>query len=207
VAGRLGPIEEKQSEANDQPASLKGRLARIERLESELMKKAGELFSLNTSLYHADFFVLGAIKRTVAQSSGFRMLIEARNFQCAAALVRMQIDTAMRLNGLRLVKDRDALCVALLEGKPFNKLKDAEGKPMSDLHLRKQLEPPPLLRRHCAQAVNQVSEGRGDPSVEADHSPASTKGKRPVRPRLRHLARRLRRNGSGGSADPDRQRR
>ena len=44
-----------------------------------------------------------------AQARGFRDLIEARNFPCAAAILRLQIDTAMRINALSLVDDPDAI--------------------------------------------------------------------------------------------------
>lgn len=125
--------------AASQP-SLSQRLATLERLEKELLRKPHQLLGRNMTIYSADMFIFGATKRTIAQASAFRSLIEARNFQVAAALVRMQIDTAMRLNGLRIVADRNALCDALLAGTPFNKMKDVSGRPMTDANLRRELE-------------------------------------------------------------------
>jgi len=81
-------------------ATLPDRLARIERLETELLRKAAASIEKGFTIYHADWFVMGAIRRTIAQSNGFRGLISARNVLCAAALLRMQLDTWDRLNTL-----------------------------------------------------------------------------------------------------------
>src|SRR3954451_13098752 len=100
--------------------TLADRLGMIERLEEELMRKGTALMKKNTALSHADMFILGATRRVLAQAKGFRMLIIERNFPCAAAILRMQLDTAMRMNGLLLVEDLDVFCDELLQGKRFN---------------------------------------------------------------------------------------
>ncbi len=88
---------------------------------------------------HSTLFVIGALKRTLAQSQGFRDLIGAKNFPCAAAILRMQIDIAMRINTLLLFKERDACCQAILGGKRFNTLKDSVGNKLTDNYLRRKL--------------------------------------------------------------------
>lgn len=123
----------------DEGAGLAQRLLRIDRLESELTRKGAATLGKSTNLGHADFFLCGAIRRTLAQARGFRDLIEARNFPCAAAILRLQIDTAMRINALSLVEDPDATCKAVLDGEKFNRLKDRDGKKMSDAYLREKL--------------------------------------------------------------------
>lgn len=84
-------------------------------------------------------FVMGALRRTLAQAHGFRDLIVAKNFPCAAGVLRMQLDTAMRVNALLLVADRDQFCNEVLSGKQFNKLKDATANRLADAHLRQKL--------------------------------------------------------------------
>lgn len=79
------------------------------------------------------------MRRTLAQSRGFRELITSRNFPCAAAIVRLQIDTAMRINGLSLVDDIDGFCSELINGKRYNKMKDRDGKTLKDFYLRSKL--------------------------------------------------------------------
>ncbi len=118
---------------------LATRLARLDRFEAELVRKAAPLLGATTALSHADFFVVGATRRTLAQARGFKQLIEARNFPCAAAVLRMQIDTAMRVNGLFLVDDMVAACRSVLDGARFNTLRDRAGNKLSDAHLRAEL--------------------------------------------------------------------
>ncbi len=118
---------------------LTDRLKRIDQLESELTRKGAAILGKAVDLTHADFFIFGALRRTLAQARGFRDLIEARNFPCAAAILRLQIDTAMRINALSLVDDPDTTCKAVLDGEQFNRLKDRDGKKMSDAYLREKL--------------------------------------------------------------------
>jgi hypothetical protein len=137
--------------------TLADRIGKIARLETELMRKAAESMIREESLSHSDFFVIGALKRTLAQSQGFRDLIASKNFPCAAAILRMQIDTAMRVNALLLVEDRDASCKAVLDGKKFNTLKDSAGNKLNDVHLRKKLaEKHPWVSRVYEQASDFV---------------------------------------------------
>jgi hypothetical protein len=120
-------------------ATLDDRLGRIERLATELVGKLAGLVGKNTSLVHSDLFVIGAVRRTLAQSQGFRDLIKAKNFPCAAAILRMQLDTAMRVNALRIVEERNQFCEEILKGKRFTSLKDSSGVKLTDAHLRKKL--------------------------------------------------------------------
>ena len=81
------------------------RLNKIEALEHELLSKASRLMSEGGSVFIVDMFVLGGIKRAIALSNGFRLLMQSRNFTCAASLLRMQIDTAARLYSLKYLGD------------------------------------------------------------------------------------------------------
>jgi hypothetical protein len=129
------------SESDQQAAqqSLAYRLKRIDKLERELTRKGAGVMGKCMNLTHADFFIFGALRRTLAQARGFRNLIEARNFPCAAAILRLQIDTAIRVNALSPVDDPDATCKAVLDGEQFNRLMDRDGKKMADGYLRGKL--------------------------------------------------------------------
>ncbi len=50
----------------------------------------------NGAIFPVDLVANGAVKRSGSQSSALRMLVESWNLLCARALVRMQIDTALR---------------------------------------------------------------------------------------------------------------
>jgi hypothetical protein len=119
--------------------NLAERLAKIEKLEEEIIRKSAALVKPGASMTYTDFFVIGAVRRVLAQARGFRDLIAAKNFPCAAAILRMQLDTAMRINALFLVEDMNGCCNALLDGARFNTLKGADGKKLSDAYLRAKL--------------------------------------------------------------------
>ena len=120
---------------------LEKRLSALQRLEAEITEKAQDSISRQSSFSHSDMYVLGALKRTLAQCEGFQLLIGARNFSCSAAILRIQIDTSMRISALRFVDDRNALCEKLLDGKALNKQKSSEGEKLTDAYLRKKLAP------------------------------------------------------------------
>jgi hypothetical protein len=90
------------------PLTLKRRLKAIEALEAELVMKAQATMPAGGAVNVIDFFILGATQRTLSQSTAFRTLIETRNFPSATVLLRTQIDTAMRINGLRFMGDPEA---------------------------------------------------------------------------------------------------
>lgn len=119
-------------------SSFQDRIDQIEKVEKELIRKVAAGFG-NPNLYHADMFVLGAVKRILAVSAGFRTLMLLRNFTSSAGLVRMQLDTAARLNGLRLVAVPEAFCEAVMSGQRYDKQKDRDGNLMKDSHLIKKL--------------------------------------------------------------------
>lgn len=126
-------------EALPEGPSLAMRLAAIESLEFEIIRKGHKGLEIASSISTGHFYAVGVLKRTLAQAAGFRMLIDARNFQSAAGLLRMQIDSAMRMNALALVEDSKLLLDTWMDGKAINKLKSSEGSQLSDAYLRKKL--------------------------------------------------------------------
>jgi len=128
-------------------SDLRSRLTAIEKLEGEFSEQAVSTVSGGQPMFVTSLYAFGAVKRTLAQSKGFLNAIETGNFPCAAILLRTQIDTAMRINGLRYLKNReDQLREMLQEDKTFRELiseeQTAKGKPirMQDAYLRKKLE-------------------------------------------------------------------
>ena len=120
--------------------SLAERLKSIESLENELQRKCQSIVQSGATFSYIDYFLLGATKRTLSQSLGFRKLVKGWNFSCATILVRMQIDTAMRINGIPLLANPEFDIKRIFDGKTtFRNLKSMEGKPMTDVNLRKRL--------------------------------------------------------------------
>jgi hypothetical protein len=129
----------------DQPPSLQHRLGAIEKLEAELVGKAHAVLPKG-AINIVDFFILGATQRTLSQSTAFRTLIAARNFPSATVLLRTQIDTAMRINGLRMMANLETDVQRIFKGeRTFDRLMSSPaaggGKPerLTDAFLKKKL--------------------------------------------------------------------
>jgi hypothetical protein len=84
----------------------------------------------------SNFVLIGIIKRSIDLVEGFIILLEDWNLICAAPIVRMQIDTLLRLNYLSDLDDPSEVFKSIFSGKQFNKIKDKKGKPLTDQHLR-----------------------------------------------------------------------
>lgn len=120
--------------------TLKSRLDKIERLERELISKSAQVLKSGASMFLIDLYLIGAVNRTLSQSKGFRAMIEGRNFPCATVLLRTQIDTAMRINGIRFLADPTESLGEIISGsKTFDKLKSASGVRFTDKYLREEL--------------------------------------------------------------------
>jgi hypothetical protein len=126
--------------------TLADRLTKIRALEGELPRKAAPIIKPGTGMFFVDWYVMGATQRTMAQSRAFRTMIETRNFPAAAILLRTQIDTAMRINGLRYSdRPEDQLREVFQGAKNFRQLDSWEttekdrAQKMHDSFLREKL--------------------------------------------------------------------
>lgn len=96
--------------------------------------KAGE-----RGMFSAHSVALAAIQRSLALIDGFCLMVEQRNVLCAAPLIRMQIDSVIRLYACQLVDDPNIVFQHLVEDKPLHKLKSIDGNDLRDAYLIKQL--------------------------------------------------------------------
>src|ERR1700722_19829537 len=62
-------------------------------------------------------------RRAWGLSSGFRLMIEHRNSFCAFAIVRMQIDTVLRLHAGFFSADHQKFCRDVIDGEQIKHLK------------------------------------------------------------------------------------
>src|SRR5258707_10844952 len=119
--------------------TLEQKLAKTEKANEELRQHFARAMREDQSMYVSDFIIFGALKRTLALSDGFRGHIRNRNFTCAAALLRLQLDTALRLYAGSLYGDTEEYAKAVLDGKQVDKLKDRGGKRLTDSYLADKL--------------------------------------------------------------------
>jgi hypothetical protein len=76
-----------------------------------------------------------ALKRTLFLIQGFAQMVEDRNLVCAGALLRVQLDTALRFQAVFLVKEPREFADAILRGTRVNVLVDREGRRLTDRRL------------------------------------------------------------------------
>ena len=93
-------------------------------------------------LYNMDFLVIGVVKRSVDLVGGFILTIDNWNFISAAPIIRMQLDTLLRLIYISKISPKEAeyLINHIMDGKRLNHLKDPKGKKLNDSLLRKYAE-------------------------------------------------------------------
>ncbi|WP_165218217.1 hypothetical protein [Affinirhizobium pseudoryzae] len=77
-------------------------------------------------------FLLAALQRVESNAAGFQAMITARNYPVASAIVRMQIDTSMRVYGLRLMADPHDGAMKLLGGERYDRIRPKSGDRLRD---------------------------------------------------------------------------
>jgi hypothetical protein len=93
-------------------------------------------FTNNKPITYADLFAMGIARRSLALSSGFRSMVEQRNSLCALPMVRMQLDTALRLYAGFFTRNHQSFCRDVIAGKQIDRLKSDNGQLMKDSYLR-----------------------------------------------------------------------
>lgn len=117
----------------DKLATLQQRSKEVSSLAVRIMQAAGG------NNYPLDLLFLAALNRTYAQIFGFTSMIGARNFVCAAPLIRLQLDTALRVFAGTLVDDPHGFTMSVLGGTAVRKLASRDGEKMTDAYLVKRL--------------------------------------------------------------------
>jgi hypothetical protein len=91
------------------------------------------------AMYGMDLLAAGALNRSKAYVAGFRTLLAGKNLICAGALLRLQLDTAMRFYAAFLVERPHEFALTVLAGQRVRDIKDRDGKKMTDAYLVQKL--------------------------------------------------------------------
>ena len=119
---------------------LEARLCEIEKVAGALSQLPNTyLGPQGTAIPDVEWFALAAIKKTASLSHAFCTLIRAKNTLSAAALVRLQLDTAMRIFGLTLVDDVETAGIRLMNDESYRKLRSRDKQPLTDAFLHRKL--------------------------------------------------------------------
>ena len=119
---------------------LEAGLRKIEQTSAVLVKiPRAYLGPVGSTIPDIDWYVLAAIKKTASLTHAFCILARARNTLTAAALIRLQLDTALRIFGLSLVDDIEAAGTRLMNDERYQKLKSRDGEALHDAVLHREL--------------------------------------------------------------------
>lgn len=80
-----------------------------------------------------------ALQRSRHLTEAYESLLKTRNLTAGSALIRMQLDSAMRVNACFLVSDPMQIWNALKSGDPWRAIKASDGKELTDSYLHQQL--------------------------------------------------------------------
>jgi hypothetical protein len=86
-------------------------------------------------IFPADLIVMGAVQRSLMLLKGFLAMLRSGNYLCAGALLRMQLDTILRLYAASLFPSGSDTLIAFLEDRPLSRLKAPDGKALTDREL------------------------------------------------------------------------
>lgn len=111
-------------------------LRRLERTDDTILANSSEMLKANNSeFYSFDLFAVGALKRAISLSKGFRILIQDWNLVTARAILRLQLDTLLRFSAGWLVENPHKFAEDVLSGKRIDKLVDKDGNKLRDNYL------------------------------------------------------------------------
>lgn len=117
-------------------AWLKNYLSKLTSFEKKFQKLAECMFSSGKGLYPLDYYISGILNRSLSLVYGFETLITSINFISAAHLVRPHLDNYLRLSAAWLVEQPHDFANRIWKGDVIRKIKDREGKLMTDAYLK-----------------------------------------------------------------------
>lgn len=118
--------------------------------QSMMVVKAGD-----GNLYPLDLVVFGIAKRCLSTTSAIDNMVMNKNLTCARAILRIHLDTVLRLSAFWLPGDPQSMAIEVLKGKPIKDMKDRKNKRMHDSYLVKRLSEeykwvPEVYKQTCA---------------------------------------------------------
>src|SRR5271154_1040794 len=97
------------------------------------------LTAYQSKLYPVDVLAVAALNRSMALCKGFHSLVQQKNFICAASILRLQLDNALRFASVFIVTDPHSFASAIMDGKRIRDFKDKSGQLMTDAYLVEQM--------------------------------------------------------------------
>ena len=107
-------------------------------LENKIKDVCKLIFSQETEqskLFKSSHYILSIANRAISLNRGFLTLTQVNNYSTAISLIRLQVDSCLRLFALTLVDDWPSFYKDVVSGKEIRNLKDRDGNKMTDSYL------------------------------------------------------------------------
>src|SRR5450759_5353015 len=111
------------------PESVGNLLAKLDRLKDQVTQQLVNAWQADErGIFTTDLVALGVARRTYALIDGFVALLRQRNPLCCGALLRLQLDTAMRFYACWLVDKPEEVALAFLDDKNLSEIPSRDGE-------------------------------------------------------------------------------
>ena len=121
------------------PQTLNELFDDLQVVEEDVRKVIIENYQASSKIYYASLVLWGAANRTISQCRGFASMVRDKNFTCSSAILRMQLDTVLRLYGGLRFGHIDEYADKIMDGQRVSDLKSHDGKRLFDTMLVKEL--------------------------------------------------------------------
>jgi len=114
---------------------IQQKIAELKEYRLEIKNTADRLMQQRAKEYEA--FLIACLNRTANLLEGFMKMNEMENFLCAAPLIRLNLDTFLRMYASKIYQGKESeLLQNLIKGVYFRNLKDRNGEKMTDKYIK-----------------------------------------------------------------------
>lgn len=132
---------EKQTPMEKFP-TLRKRFEVLKKLRQAHLDVGTKMLSVaDGNIYVTDLVMIGVLKRSLDILDGCISLVERWNLSAAAPLLRLQLDSLLKLVYLATLKDADVVSMEIIKGHSFRNMRDRNGKKLTDARLRDYARP------------------------------------------------------------------
>ncbi|MCQ4265582.1 hypothetical protein [Stutzerimonas stutzeri] len=115
---------------------MEEKLSTLEEISKEFETIGQELFeACKGQLFPADAILLASCNRALQVLHGFTLIVNNGGYSCGVALLRLQLDSVLRLYGITITKDPHDTANKIISGEKLSKIKDKTGEKLSDGYL------------------------------------------------------------------------
>jgi hypothetical protein len=135
------PSEPPEGEISFEQGYVEPTLSEWEQLYQDHDSVAEEVLAINspTPEMPIEGVMVVALQRSRHLLQAYVLLLNSKNLTAASALIRMQLDSLMRVNACFLVENPLDLWQALKNGDPWSRVKSKDGKHLTDAYLHDKL--------------------------------------------------------------------